>query len=222
MHEELVRRETRALATPEEARRANTELRLHMRELQNYRADLEELAENLVRSVGHTSTGALTHREVALMAAKLGLEIVHVGDLPSQCEECDRSGKWPHLPAPGVHPWWPRVAVTRPAGDRPPGAQAQRARYVRGVFATAPRHQLLCCRLLDARGAGAGLSLQQSQEKNLAVEDFRDAFGVTHEAAGLRFMNLATKHLGLPCTFSGSAMTVLSTRPTKMMASPFR
>ena len=44
--------------------------------------------------------------------------------------------------------------------------------------------------------------LQTSKKsKNLAVEDFRDAFGVTHEAAGLRFMNLATEHLGLPLHF---------------------
>ena len=33
------------------------------------------------------------------------------------------------------------------------------------------------------------------------MEDFRDAFGVTHEAAGLRLMNLATTHLGLPLHF---------------------
>jgi transcriptional regulator with XRE-family HTH domain len=82
LHEELVRRETRAIATPEEARRANTELRLRMRERNNYREDLEDLAENLVRSVGHQAMGALTHREVAQMAQKIGLEIVHVGDLP--------------------------------------------------------------------------------------------------------------------------------------------
>jgi transcriptional regulator with XRE-family HTH domain len=72
LYHELVRREKLALATPEEARRANTELRHQMRELNNYRDDLEELAEDLVRSVGHTSSGALTHREVAMMAGKLG------------------------------------------------------------------------------------------------------------------------------------------------------
>jgi hypothetical protein len=53
LYQELVRRETRALATPEEARRANTELRLRMRDLDNYRSDLEELADDLVRSIGH-------------------------------------------------------------------------------------------------------------------------------------------------------------------------
>ena len=35
------------------------------------------------------------------------------------------------------------------------------------------------------------------QERNLAIEDLRDTFGVTHEAAAHRFTNLATVHLGL-------------------------
>jgi predicted transcriptional regulator len=39
------------------------------------------------------------------------------------------------------------------------------------------------------------------REKDLAVEDFRDAFGVTHEAAAHRLTNLATVHLGLPVHF---------------------
>ena len=39
------------------------------------------------------------------------------------------------------------------------------------------------------------------QRRDLAIEDFRDAFGVTHEAAALRLMNLATVHLGFPLHF---------------------
>jgi len=53
-----------------------------MREIDNYRPDLEALASELVASIGHDSSGALTHREVAMMAQRFGLEIVHVGDLP--------------------------------------------------------------------------------------------------------------------------------------------
>ena len=39
------------------------------------------------------------------------------------------------------------------------------------------------------------------KERNLAVEDFRDAFGVTHETAAMRFTNLATTHLDLRVHF---------------------
>jgi hypothetical protein len=53
------------------------------------------------------------------------------------------------------------------------------------------------------------MPLQQSVEfleaakadRNIAVEDYRDAFGVTHEAAALRFTNLATSHLDMNVHF---------------------
>ena len=43
------------------------------------------------------------------------------------------------------------------------------------------------------RTAAVALLQQAKKEKDLAIEDFRDAFGVTHEAAALRFTNLATE-----------------------------
>jgi transcriptional regulator with XRE-family HTH domain len=81
LHRELVRRETTAIATPEEARRANTELRQTMRDIDNYRPDLEEIGQDLSDQVGHT-TGALTHREMSQMAERFGLDIIYVDDLP--------------------------------------------------------------------------------------------------------------------------------------------
>lgn len=201
MHDELVRRETRALATPEEARRANTELRVRMRELQNYRPDLEDLADDLVRSVGHTSTGALTHREVAQMAQKIGLEIVHVGDLPRSARSVtDLANGRIYLPPASI-----------------PGGHGLRSLALQAIAHQLLKHpvpttyeEFLQQRLDINYFAAACLMprfhavdfLQAGKKtKNLAVEDFRDAFGVTHEAAGLRFMNLATEHLGLPLHF---------------------
>jgi XRE family transcriptional regulator, fatty acid utilization regulator len=61
LHRELQRREKEAIATPEEARRANTELRLMMRERDNYLPEIEKLAEKQLKAAGHT-TGALTAR----------------------------------------------------------------------------------------------------------------------------------------------------------------
>src|SRR5690606_14220733 len=80
LHHELARREQEAIATPEEARRGNTELRQRMRELHNYLPDIEDIAEKILVDVGHT-TGALTHRSVSRIAEKLGFELVHVHDL---------------------------------------------------------------------------------------------------------------------------------------------
>ena len=45
LHRELQRREREAIATPEEARRANTDLRVRMREHDNYLPEIEKLAE---------------------------------------------------------------------------------------------------------------------------------------------------------------------------------
>jgi transcriptional regulator with XRE-family HTH domain len=81
LHRELQRREREAIATPEEARRANTELRLKMRDVDNYLPDIEKLAEKQLKSAGHVS-GALTHRTVSLMAEQLGFELIYVSDLP--------------------------------------------------------------------------------------------------------------------------------------------
>lgn len=41
----------------------------------------------------------------------------------------------------------------------------------------------------------------RKRDRDLAVEDFRDAFGITHEAAAMRLTNLATHHLGIPLHF---------------------
>src|SRR5690606_34926677 len=81
LHRELARRSREAIATPEEARRANTELRARMRERDNHMAEIDDLVEDALRGVGH-STGALTHRSVTLMAERMGFELVYVGDLP--------------------------------------------------------------------------------------------------------------------------------------------
>src|SRR5476649_1312780 len=81
LHAELARRSREAIATPEEARRANTELRQLMRTKNNYLPDIDALAQQQMTKVGY-SRGALTHRAVSQMAEHLGFELVHVPDLP--------------------------------------------------------------------------------------------------------------------------------------------
>ena len=71
LHRELARRSREAIATPEEARRANTDIRAWMRARDNHLPEIEELAEEQLRLVGHT-TGALQHRTVRQMAERLG------------------------------------------------------------------------------------------------------------------------------------------------------
>jgi hypothetical protein len=56
-----------------------------------------------------------------------------------------------------------------------------------------------CC--LIPQTAAVSFLEQARRDRNLAVEDFRDAFGVTHESAGMRMTNLLTTHLGMSLHF---------------------
>lgn len=200
MHHELARRAREAIATPEEARRANTELRLHMRTLDNYLPEIDDVAEKVLADIGHT-TGALTHREVSLIAEKLGFELVHVGDLPHSARSVtDLANGRIYLPPasiPGGHGL--RGMALQALGHRVLGhehpatyADFLRQRLEINYFAAA---------VLMPRRQSVEFLRQAKADRNIAVEDFRDAFGVTHEAAALRFTNLATAHLDLEVHF---------------------
>jgi transcriptional regulator with XRE-family HTH domain len=200
LFDDIVRRESIALATPEEARRANTEQRREMRELGNYLPELETLAADLVARSGHT-TGALTHREVAVMAESLGFSIVHVGDLPRSARSVtDYENGRIYLPPasiPGGH------------GLRSMALQAMAHLLLKHPVPTSYREFLRQRLEINYFAAACLMPLTQAvtflqaakKSKDLAVEDFRDAFGVTHEAAALRFTNLATSHLDLRVHF---------------------
>ncbi|MDN4474220.1 helix-turn-helix transcriptional regulator [Demequina zhanjiangensis] len=200
LHRELDRRARQAVATPEEARRANTRQRRWMRERDNHLPEIERVADEAVAAVGH-STGALTHRSVAEMAERLGLTIVHVDDLPHSARSVldpDRGRIYiPPASIPGGH------------GLRSLALQAM-AHVILEHEAPTDYADFLRQRLEASYYAAACLMpqapsvefLQKAKnERRIAIEDFRDAFGVTHEAAALRFTNLATSHLGIRLHF---------------------
>jgi transcriptional regulator with XRE-family HTH domain/predicted transcriptional regulator len=200
LHRALVERERQAIATPEEARRANTAQRLQMRTRHNFIADIDELAQSMVSGTGHVS-GALTHREVGLMAQKLGFDLVYVNDLPHSARSVtDLDNGRIYLPPasiPGGHGLRSmalQAVAHRSLGHTVPASYAEfvRQRLEINYFAAA------CLMPLDQSVA---FLLQAKRDRNIAVEDFRDAFGVTHEAAALRFTNLATSHLDLTVHF---------------------
>jgi transcriptional regulator with XRE-family HTH domain len=196
LHRELDRRSREAIATPEEARRANTAQRLHMQQLDDYLPHIEEIGEEDVAAAGHVS-GALTHRTVGVMAERLGLEIVHVADLPhsARCVLDLANGRIYIPPAsiPGGHGLRSlalqamahvRLGHAAPSDYEDFLRQRQEASY----YAAA---------CLMPRASTVAFLTRARDERDIAIEDLRDAFGVTHEAAALRFSNLATAHLGM-------------------------
>ena len=200
LHHELARRARQAIATPEEARRANTELRQYMRTQDNYMPEIEKLAEDALKGVGHT-TGALTHRSVSLLAKRLGFELIFVGDLPHSTRSVtDLENGRIYLPPasiPGGHGLRSmalQALAHRLLDHHEPGSYAEflRQRLEINYFAAA-------C-LMPLKQSVDFLTAAKS-DRNIAIEDFRDAFGVTHEAAALRFTNLGTAHLGMTVHF---------------------
>ncbi|MDD7930537.1 XRE family transcriptional regulator [Microbacterium thalli] len=200
LHRELQRREREAIATPEEARRANTELRLRMRDADNYLPEIERLAEKQLKAAGHTS-GALTHRTVSIMAEQLGFELLYVADLPHSARSViDLENGRIYLPPasiPGGHGLRSmalQAMAHRLLGHTPPSDYADFLQQRLEI-----NYYAACC-LMPETASVAFLS-QAKRDRNLAVEDFRDAFGVTHEAAAMRMTNLVTTHLGIPLHF---------------------
>ncbi|WP_221585931.1 helix-turn-helix domain-containing protein [Microbacterium sp. G2-8] len=200
LHGELQRRDREANATPEEARRANTELRLRMRELNNYLPDIEQLAEKQLAAAGH-ATGALTHRTVSIMAEQLGFDLIYVNDLPTSTRSItDLENGRIYLPPasiPGGHGLRSmalQAMAHRLLGHRPPTSYADFLQQRLEI-----NYYAACCLVPETNGVAF---LQGAKkERNLAVEDFRDAFGVTHEAASMRMTNLMTQHLDMPLHF---------------------
>lgn len=200
LHRELSRRSRAAVATPEEARRANTEIRNFMRERNNYLSEIEVEAENLLATVDH-SGGALTHRTVAVMAEQLGFTLIFVDDLPQSARSItDLENGRIYLPPasiPGGHGLrslaLQAMAHVVLGHDRPSSyADFLKQRLQINYFAAA---------CLMPRKASVDFLRNAKAARNIAIEDFRDAFGVTHEAAAHRITNLATEFLDLRMHF---------------------
>ena len=200
LHRELSRRASEAIATPEEARRANTELRLAMQQRNNYLPHIEEIGEELARKAGYT-VGALTHRTVARMAEQLGFTLLHVDDLPHSTRTVtDLANGRIYLPPasiPGGHGL--RSLALQAIAHRV--LEHERPRSYADFLRQRLEINYFAASCLIPRSAAVSWLQARKQEKDLAVEDFRDAFGVTHEAAAQRFTNLATEHLGIRLHF---------------------
>jgi hypothetical protein len=148
---------------------------------------------------------------VIIMAEKLGFELIYVNDLPHSTRSVtDLENSRIYLPPasiPGGHGLRSmalQAMAHRLLGHTPPTDYADflQQRLEINYFAAA---------CLIPETAGIAFLQQAKKDRNLAVEDFRDAFGVTHEAAGMRMTNLMTEHLGMKLHFlrveGGGAIT---------------
>ncbi|MGO2658643.1 XRE family transcriptional regulator [Mycetocola reblochoni] len=200
LHRELQRRERQAIATPEEARRANTELQAWMRARDNHLPAIEALAEDRLRLVGHAG-GALTHRTVSLMAEQLGLRLIYVDDLPASTRSItDLENGRIYLPPASIPGGHGLRAMALQAMAHILLEHTRPANYAEFLMQRLEINYYAAACLMPETASVAFLQAAK-QDRDLAVEDFRDAFGVTHEAAALRLTNLSTRHLDIPLHF---------------------
>jgi len=198
LHAELERLHRERAATPEEARRANTELRRTMRRQHNYFPELEATARELLAAVGHTG-GPLSQRVASDLATHLGFSLHYVGDLPSSTRSVtDSKNGRIYLPA-NTAGHDPRSALLQALSSFALGEQEPKdyADFLRQRVET---NYLAAALMVPERGAVDFLRAAK-EHRELSVEDLRDAFAVSYETAAHRFTNLATEHLGIPVHF---------------------
>ena len=186
-------------ATPEEARRANAELRAMMRAQDNYFPELERHAGALLAAVGHTG-GPLSQRTTADIAAHLGFTLHHVHDLPHSTRSVTdlEHGRIYLAPGHGTS-GDPRSPLLQALASHVLGHREPRD-YGDFLRQRVETNYVAAALMLPEQGAVTMLAGAKSA-RSLSVEDLRDAFAVPYETAAHRFTNLVTHHLGIPVHF---------------------
>ncbi|MEV6634678.1 XRE family transcriptional regulator [Actinoplanes sp. NPDC051470] len=201
LHRELSRVLTEQSATPEVARRANASLRTEMRSRDNYFASVEKAAFDVLQSVRH-STGPLSQRGILDIAGQIGFTLHWVSDLPNSTRSVtdlrNRRIYLPQVASGKGHD--PRAVVLQTLGhfvlghnDPVDWGDFLRQRVEANYFAAA---------LLMPEKFAVEFLREAKADRALAIDDFRDAFGVSYETAAHRFTNLATHHFGIPVHFT--------------------
>lgn len=199
LHAELQRLHSERAATPEEARRANAELRAEQRKRGNHFDELETAARELLDAVGHRG-GPLSQRVAADLASHLGFTLHYVADLPDTTRSVTdhRHGRI-YLPVRASGGGDPRSALLQALAAHVLGKQEPRdyADLLRQRVET----NYLAGALLIPESSAVSFLTAAKEARELSVEDLRDAFAVSYETAAHRFTNLATTHLGIPVHF---------------------
>ncbi len=186
-------------ATPEEARRANLELRHLMRSQNNYFGDLEQEAKAVLDAVAHPG-GPLTQRTASDIAAHLGFTLHYVPDLPQTTRSvADLKHGRLYLSSRVAAKGDSRTAVlqalsSRVLGHREPTSYAE---FLRQRVET----NYLTGALLIPESHVVPVLQEAKTNREISIEDLRDAYSVSYETAAHRFTNLATVHLGIPVHF---------------------
>ncbi|MBG6237225.1 putative transcriptional regulator/DNA-binding XRE family transcriptional regulator [Mycetocola sp. CAN_C7] len=200
LHQEVERLHRERAATPEEARRANAQLRATMRARDNYFPELEAEASRLLAAVGHTG-GPVSQQLVGDMANHLGFTLHYVGDLPHSTRSVtdSRNGRI-YLPTQQSASRDSRSPVVQALASLVLGHQEPTS-YADFLRQRVETNYLTAAILLPEADAVRHLT-EAKNFRRISLEDLRDAFAVSYETAAHRFTNLATARLGIPVHFT--------------------
>jgi len=199
LHEQLAQRDTLAAATPEEARKANAELRAQMKARDNYFGEIEELAAEILRAIGH-GEGPIGERRVHQIAEHLGFTLHTAADLPHGTRSVsDLKHRRIYLPPGNAAGHDLRTITLQALGHHVLSHQTPR-NYAEFLTQRVWVNYFAAAILVNEAQAAA--MLQRAKEgKYLAIEDLRDAFAVSYETAAHRFTNLITTHCDIRVHF---------------------
>ena len=199
LHDELQRLHNQRAATPEEARRANTQLRREMRAKNNYFENLETVARDLLKAVDHDG-GPLSQRVTSDLAAHLGFALHYVSDLPSSTRSVtDLKNGRIYLPVGALAGADPRSYLLQALAGHVLGHQ-EPTDYADFLLQRVETNYLTGA-LMIPEGSAVEFLSGAKEKRELSVEDLRDHYAVSYETAAHRFTNLATRHLGIPVHF---------------------
>jgi XRE family transcriptional regulator, fatty acid utilization regulator len=199
MYDEVKRSRTKPTASPEDARKANAELRKQMHDRGNYFGEIERTAAKTLDSVGYRS-GALSQGTLLSLVTYFGFTLHYVQDLPRSVRSItDLRNRRIYLERQQLGMHTPRTILLQTLGHIALGhavpkdfADFLRQRVEANYYAAAT--------LLPERTVVPYLQ-EAKADRELSIEDLCDVFSVSYEMAAHRFTNLATHHLDLPCHF---------------------
>lgn len=198
LHQEVARLHHERAATPEEARRANTELRKEMRVNNNYFAELEAAAAELLASVDY-SGGPVSQRAVAEIADRLGFQLHYVNNLPHSTRSVvDKRNGRIFLESHGSSRY-SRTPILRALASIV-CAHEEPKNYAEFLRQRVEANYLAGAVLLPEQQAVSLLESARAQ-RQISMEDLRDSFAVSYEMAAHRFTNLATVRLDMEVHF---------------------
>ncbi len=200
MYDEVKRSRTKPTASPEDARKANAELRRQMHERGNYFGEIEQVAAKSLEAAGYRA-GALSQGMLLSLVSHFGFTLRYVQDLPRSVRSVtDLRNRRIYLERQQLGMHTPRTILLQTLGHialehavPKDFADFLRQRVEANYYAAAT--------LLPERTVVPYLH-EAKDDRELSIEDLCDVFSVSYEMAAHRFTNLATHHLELPVHFA--------------------